>query len=377
MVNGELIIDLFAGGGGASTGIEMALGVPPDIAVNHDPEAIALHEANHPYTKHFIEDIFEVNPVDVCGLIPVGLMWMSPDCKHFSKAKGSKPVSCDIRSLAWVGIKWAKAVKPRIIMLENVEEFQDWCPIGEDNRPILSKKGETFELFVQAFKDLGYQVDWKEMRASDYGAPTIRKRLFLIARCDGEPIVFPTPTHGDPKKYPNRLPWATAAQCIDWSIPTHSIFLSKEEGKKVGVRRPLVEKTMERIAEGMRKFVLDNPEPFIVKNMYNNTPKFVSEPMATLLTGNHHYLTVPYVSTYYGSSAEQKPRGNVMDAPVGTITAGGLRHALVAPFVTEHANGSSQRNMPLDEPLRTVCANVKGGHFALVAIGHKPDKPIS
>ena len=153
MVNGELIIDLFAGGGGASTGIEMALGVPPDIAVNHDPEAIALHEANHPYTKHFIEDIFEVNPVDVCGLIPVGLMWMSPDCKHFSKAKGSKPVSCDIRSLAWVGIKWAKAVKPRIIMLENVEEFQDWCPIGEDNRPILSKKGETFELFVQAFKD--------------------------------------------------------------------------------------------------------------------------------------------------------------------------------------------------------------------------------
>ena len=367
MINDELIIDGFAGGGGASTGIEMALGVSPDIAINHDPEAIALHEANHPKTKHLISDIYEVDIAKECAGRPVGLAWLSPDCKHFSKAKGSKPVSCNIRSLAWIGIDWAKAVRPRIMILENVEEFQDWGPLCANNRPIPSRKGETFKEFVKAYEDLGYEIEWRELIASNYGAPTIRKRLFIIARCDGEPIVFPEATHGDPKKYPDRLPWKTAAECIDWDVPAHSIFLNKEEGKKVGVRRPLAEKTMQRIAKGMKKFVIDSAEPFIVKNMHNNTPKFISEPMATLLTGNHHYLAIPYVSTYYGSStSEQNPRGNALDAPVGTITAGGSRHALIAPFVTEHANGSSQRNMALDEPLRTICANVKGGHFALV-----------
>lgn len=376
MINDELVIDLFAGGGGASTGIEMALGVSPDIAINHDKQAIALHEANHPHTQHFIEDIFEVDPIKVCGTNPVGLMWMSPDCKHFSKAKGSKPVSCDIRSLAWVGVKWAKAVRPRVIILENVEEFQDWGPICENNRPILAQKGETFELFVQAFKDIGYQVEWKELRASDFGAPTIRKRLFLIARCDGMPIVFPKPTHGDPKKYPMRLPWATAAECIDWSIPAHSIFLTKEEGKKAGVKRPLAENTMKRIAKGMKKFVIDNDDPFIVKDKVpyvstfygQSTGSVVDSPLGTITSGGiKSALVLPYVSTYYGSStSEQNPRGNALDAPVGTITAGGSRHAVVVPFVTEHANGSSQRNMALDEPLRTICANVKGGHFALV-----------
>jgi len=376
MLNGELFIDGFAGGGGASTGIEMALGVSPDIAINHDPQAIALHEANHPNTKHYISDIHEVDIAKACNGVPVGGAWLSPDCKHFSKAKGSAPVSCDIRSLAWIAIKWAKAVRPRIFFLENVEEFKTWGPICANNRPIPSKKGETFKEFVKAFEELGYQVEFKELRASDYGAPTIRKRLFLIARCDGMPIVFPEPTHGDPKKFPERLPWATAAECIDWSIPAHSIFLSKEEGKKVGVRRPLAENTMKRLAKGMKKFIIDKKEPFIVKDkvpyvstFYGaSTGSVVDSPLGTITAGGiKSALVLPYVSTYYGSStSEQNPRGNPLDTPVGTITAGGSRHALVAPFVTEHANGSSQRNMALDEPLRTICANVKGGHFALV-----------
>jgi len=364
MYNGELIVDLFAGGGGASTGIEMALGVSPDVAVNHDPQAIALHEANHPKTKHFIEDVFDVDPKTVCDGKKVGLLWMSPDCKHFSKAKGSKPVSCDIRSLAWIGVKWAKEVEPRVLILENVEEFKTWGPLDENDMPIKERKGETFREFVGVLEQLGYTVEWNELRASDYGAPTIRKRLFLIARRDGEQIVWPEPTHGDPKKRPDLKEWKTAADCVDWDIPAHSIFLTKEEGKKAGVRRPLAENTMKRLARGLRKFVIENENPYVVTDK------------------------VPFVSTFYGGGpGNDNPRGNYMDAPVGTITAGGSRHALVLPYVTEHANGSSPRSMPIDGPMRTVMASVKGGHFALVnafiaqhnlgATGRVADSPMA
>ena len=309
--SGELIVDLFAGGGGASTGMEWALGRSPDIAVNHDPEAVALHQVNHPHTKHFCESVFDVVPQIVCSGRPVGDLWMSPDCKHFSKAKGSKPVSKRVRGLAWVGKRWAATVRPKRIYLENVEEFQDWGPLVRVNgewRPCKKRAGRTFRNFVRELKRLGYDVDWRELRACDFGAPTIRKRLFLVARCDGEPIIWPEPTHGDPKLLTVRsgqlLPWRTAAECIDWSIPTPSIFTRK---------RPLVENTLRRVAKGVKRYVIDDPNPFIVPG------------------------------------------------------SGRGKRSVVAPLLTEHANGSTQRNFAVDEPLRTQCANVKGGHFALVS----------
>jgi len=296
-LDNEIIVDNFAGGGGASMGIEQAIGRSVDIAINHDPEAIAMHEANHPHTKHYVSDVFEVDPVQACNGKPVALAWFSPDCKHFSKAKGGKPVDKKIRSLAWVSVKWAKLVKPRVIILENVEEFQTWGPLLDNNKPCPDNKGLTFRRFIKEFNKLGYQVEWRELAACDYGAPTTRKRLFLIARCDGQPIVWPAVTHGKEKKL---KPFNTAADCIEWSLPTPSIFLSKEEAKKYKVKRPLAENTMNRIAKGLKRYIVNSKNPFEV------------------------------------------------------------------PFITEHANGSSQRNMPIDEPLRTICAQVKGGHFALV-----------
>ena len=298
----ELAIDNFAGGGGASTGVEQGLGRPVDIAINHDPEAISMHEINHPHTKHFCESVWDIDPRKVTGGRPVGLAWFSPDCKHFSKAKGGKPVSKKIRGLAWVALRWAATVAPRVIMLENVEEFVTWGPIDGDGKPCSKNKGRTFRSFCNALRRQGYEVDWKELRACDYGTPTIRKRLFLIARRDGMPIVWPEPTHGNPKSQDVidglKLPWRTAADIIDWSIPCPSIFLTNDEGKVLGVRRPLAENTLRRIAAGIMRYVVNSENPF---------------------------------------------------------------------FITEHANGSSQRNMPGNEPLRTICAQVKGGHFAVVA----------
>ena len=217
----ELVIDSFAGGGGASLGIEAAIGRPVDYAINHDPEAVAMHIANHPETIHFTQDIWAVKPHEVTKGRPVALFWASPDCKHFSKAKGGKPVEKGIRDLAWVVVEWARAVRPRVIMLENVEEFRTWGPLGDDNLPIRDRKGETFNEWVSQLRALGYEVEWRELRACDYGAPTIRKRLFVIARCDGERIRWPLPTHG---KGLGLLPYRTAAECIDWSIPCPSIF---------------------------------------------------------------------------------------------------------------------------------------------------------
>ena len=245
-VHTELVVDLFAGGGGASTGIEQAIGRAVDIAVNHDPEAVSLHTANHPQTRHFCSDVFEVDPLAVTDGRPVGLLWASPDCKHFSKAKGGKPVSKKIRGLAWVVIKWAKLTEPRVICLENVEEFQTWGPLGADDRPCPERKGQTFQRWVAQLRNLGYKVEWKELRACDFGAPTIRKRLFLVARRDGLPITWPQPTHAQPdssgKVAKGFKPWRTAAECIDWGIAAPSIFERE---------RPLADATCRRCRRSM------------------------------------------------------------------------------------------------------------------------------
>lgn len=336
----EIVVDNFAGGGGASTGIEMALGRSPEIAINHDPDAISMHTVNHPTTEHYCESVWDIVPRDVVTGRPVGLVWLSPDCKHFSKAKGSTPVSKKIRGLAWVTLRWAATVRPRVIMLENVEEFQTWGPLlidAEGNaRPDPAKKGRTFNSFINALRRQGYKVEWRELRACDYGTPTIRKRLFLIARRDGAPIVWPKPTHGDPTsaevKAGKLLPWPTAADVIDWSIPCPSIFERK---------RPLAENTLRRIAKGLERFVINAAEPFIVKCNHTST------------------------RTVYDCF-----RGQGINEPLQTVTATpgfALVQPQLAPFITEHANASQQRNMPADEPLRTICAQVKGGHFALVA----------
>jgi DNA (cytosine-5)-methyltransferase 1 len=340
-LNDEIIIDNFAGGGGASTGIELALGRHVDVAINHDPEAVSMHSINHPQTRHYCESVWDVNPREVEPGRKIGLLWLSPDCKHFSKAKGGKPVEKKIRGLAWVALRWAAIRKPRVIALENVEEFITWGPLvaGTDGtmRPCPKNKGREFNAFVNALRRQGYVVEWKELRASDYGTPTIRKRLFLIARRDDKPIVWPLPTHGNPKsdavKAGRLKPWRTAAECIDWSLPCPSIFLTKEEGRAVGAIRPLAENTMRRVGKGVMRYVVNAAEPFIV-------------PL-----------------THHGAD-----RRTGMEQPVPTITAAHRGElALVQPFITEHANGSNQRNMPADEPLRTQCAQVKGGHFALVS----------
>ena len=338
----ELVIDLFAGGGGASTGIEQAIGRAVDIAINHDPEAVALHQANHPQTKHYVSDVFEVDPLAVVDGRPVGMLWASPDCKHFSKAKGGKPVSKKIRGLAWVVIKWAKLVRPRVIFLENVEEFQTWGPLGADNRPCPLKKGRTFKRWKSSLENLGYTVGFREDRASDMGTPTIRKRLFLVARCDGLPIVFPEATHGAPGSLPVKQkklkPFRTAAECIQWDIPAPSIFERS---------RPLADATNRRIAKGIMRYVVNAANPFIV-------------PLTKA-------LVVPtLVQTGYGERAGQAPRALDLHKPLGTVVAG-QKHALVTAFLNEHAQASNQRVMPIDEPMRTQMAEVKGGHFSLVA----------
>ena len=325
----ELVVDLFAGGGGASTGIELALGRHVDIAVNHDRLAVALHQANHPQTKHFVSDVFEVDPLVVTEGRPVGLLWASPDCKHFSKAKGGKPVSKKIRGLAWVVVKWAKLVKPRVIFLENVEEFATWGPLAEDGRPCPARKGLTFRRWKAQLENLGYVVEHRELRACDYGAPTIRKRLFLVARRDGEPIVWPEPTHG-----PGMKPYLTAADCIDWSIPCPSIFERE---------RPLAEATMRRIAHGIRRYVLNAAQPFIVPVTHQGDDRVhpIVEPLRTVTgarRGEFALAAPTLVQTGYGERAGQAPRVPGLGKPLGTAVDG-QKHALVAAFLAQHNTG--------------------------------------
>lgn len=361
-IHHELVVDLFAGGGGASTGMEQAIGRPVDIAVNHDPEAISLHEANHPQTRHFVSDVFEVDPITVTAGQPVGLLWASPDCKHFSKAKGGKPVSKKIRGLAWVVVKWAKLVRPRVICLENVEEFQTWGPLGDDGRPCPQRKGSTFARWKKQLENLGYTIDHRELRACDFGAPTIRKRLFLVARCDGQPIVWPQPTHGAPDSLPVRQkklkPWRTAAECIDWSIPAPSIFERD---------RPLADATCRRIAKGVMRYVVDAAEPFIVSiaNWSGDSIRSTDKALSTVTAnpkGGHHALCVPtLVQTGYGERPGQAPRVPGLDKPLGTVVAG-QKHALVQAFLAKHYTGVVGSD--LDDPIGTVTSV---DHHSLVA----------
>jgi len=461
----ELIVDNFAGGGGASTGIERAFGRAIDIAINHDGEALAMHAANHPQTAHYTEDVFAVHPGFVTRQQPIGLAWFSPDCKHHSKAKGGKPREQKIRGLAWVTLKWAVLQSPRCIGLENVEEFQDWGPLDDDGRPIKAEKGRTFRAFVAALSTglaeghpdeqeifetlgadfplarlragLGYRVEWRVLRACDFGAPTIRKRLYLFARRDGLPIVWPTVTHGDPKSDAVRAgklaPWRTAAECIDWSIPCPSIFERK---------RPLKDATLRRIARGIMKFVVNSPAPFIVKFSENSLGQAAAEPLHTVMAGAPRFGVVepflvrtahsdvsptgvkrwgagehcgggpmPTVTTSqefawvaptlvhlthqgadraaevkaplatitgahrgeqvlvgatlvqvgYSEREGQAPRVPGLDKPLGTVVAGGGKHALVAAFLAKHFTGVT--GTPVDVPAGTVTTS---DHHSLV-----------
>lgn len=431
----ELIIDNFAGGGGASSGIEQAFGRPVDIAINHDGEALAMHTANHPDTAHYQEDVFDIHPGFVTGQRLLGLAWFSPDCKHHSKAKGGKPREKKIRGLAWVTLKWGAFQMPRCIALENVEEFQDWGPLDEAGKPIKAEKGRTFRAFVDAlsiglskdhpdvpeiydalgsdfpmerlFAGLGYKVEYRIMRACDYGTPTIRKRLFVFARRDGLPIHWPAPTHGNPKlpgfKESKLKPWRTAAECIDWSIPCPSIFDRK---------RPLKPKTLDRIGKGIMKFVVNSANPFIVNFSEHSTGQKTDDPLHAAMAGEPqngilspslmhlthqgadrtHSVDTPLATVTGAHRGEQAlisahitkfrtgSTGTSMDESMHTLTAGGNPNpdhestgnvmgvvtAVLAPFLTEHANASTQRIFDMNEPLRTQCAEVKGGHFAAV-----------
>jgi DNA (cytosine-5)-methyltransferase 1 len=364
MINGELIVDNFAGGGGASTGIELATGYSVDIAINHDPEAIKMHKANHPNTKHYCENVWAVDPVKACKGHPVALAWFSPDCKHFSKAKGGKPKDKNIRGLAWVACRWAGLVRPKVIMLENVEEFKTWGPLGRRHHPIKAKQGKTFEKFVQQLTDLGYEVQCRELIAADYGAPTMRKRFFMIARCDGKPIVFPEPTHGpsDSEAVKEGLvkPYVGACTQLDFSLPCPSIFDTSEEiKKKYGIRavRPLAPKTMERIARGLKKFVLDNPEPFIIQCNHGGErrPNDIRKPMPTI-TGKHGYgIVEPTLAPYMGTNTTNHPGGNCKD-PIHTITTGN-QQCLISPTLIQYHSETAQgevRGQMIEDPIMTV-----------------------
>jgi DNA (cytosine-5)-methyltransferase 1 len=514
----ELIIDNFAGGGGTSTGLEQAFGRPVDIAINHDPEALAMHAANHPHTTHLCESVWDVDPIKVTNNRPVGLVWLSPDCKHFSKAKGGKPVEKRIRGLAWVTLRWAAKCKPRVIMLENVEEFKTWGPLlveaDGSAKPDPAKKGKTFDSFIRQLRAHGYTVDYREMRGCDHDTPTIRKRFFLVARRDGIDIKWPEPTHGAPDSIGVRagklLPYRTAAECIDFSLPCPSIFERD---------RPLAPATLRRIAKGIMRYVVDAEEPYIVNVANSKTsgrapnvwpmgeplrtitsaPGFamvaptivpvthqggdrtesigepfrtitgahrgekalgvatlvqvgygeregqaprvldIEKPLGTVVGESKHALVSALLTGVGGRAGQSRPRGvdeptatatskadaalvtavlvdaahgevspggvkrwgmgaHDVEAPLGTVTASGNKavataflakhytgvvgsdltdpigtvtacdhHSLVTAFLTEHANASNQRVMPADEPLRTICAQVKGGHFSMVS----------
>lgn len=363
MINGELVVDNFAGGGGASTGIELATGYSVDIAINHDPEAIKMHKANHPYTKHYCEDVWQVDPVKACNGHPVGLAWFSPDCKHFSKAKGGKPKDKFIRGLAWVACRWAGLVRPRVIMLENVEEFKTWGPLNRGHHPIKSKQGKTFEKFVKQLTDLGYEVQFKELVAADYGAPTMRKRFFMVARCDGRPIVWPKPTHApaDSEEVKTGLlkPYVGAYTQLDFSLPCPSIFDTSEEiKKKYGIRavRPLAPKTMERIARGLKKFVLENPEPFIIQCNHGGErrPNDIREPMPTI-TGKHGYGIVEPYLVQIGQTGFVADRSKDVREPLTTIVSKN-EHCLIEPKLAPYM-GTNTTNHPggnCKEPIHTI-----------------------
>ncbi|MFO4117929.1 DNA cytosine methyltransferase [Enterobacter hormaechei] len=421
----EIIVDNFAGGGGASTGIEMAIGRSVDIAINHDPNAVAMHTTNHPDTLHYCESVYEVRPKIATAGRPVALAWFSPDCRHFSKAKGAKPVEKAIRGLAWVVLRWGLDVKPRVMKLENVEEFKTWGPLlAGEMRPDPTRAGETFEAFIgmlttgisedhpalaecceflnisldseeaaRLVKGLGYAVEYRELRACDYGAPTIRKRFFMVMRCDGKPIVWPEPTHGDPKspavQAGKLAPWRTAAECIDWSIAAPSIF---------GRKKPLADNTLKRIARGIQRFVLDNPTPFIVKCNHTSTRsgydcfrgQSLNEPLQTITKKHGYAIAVPHLTKFRTGATGQE-----VTEPVPTITAGtskrpggnghalGMVEAALTPFLA--GNGGSEyqaKPRPLEKPAHTILKQSRACVVTPViarqfgaSTGHRADEP--
>lgn len=413
MTDLPLIIDCFAGGGGASTGIERALGRSPDVAINHSGPALALHEANHPETLHLNSNIWDVEPASVAAGRKIGLLWASPDCKHFSKAKGGAPKDRNIRDLAWAVVKWArlpKAQRPDVILLENVEEFRTWGPICDDGQPIRGLEGTTFELWMRELRDLGYKCDWKELRGCDYGAPTIRKRFFMVARCDGRKIVWPAATHGDPNskevKRGKLKPWRTAAECVDFSLPCPSIFDSAAEIKEkhdLRAVRPLAHNTLARIARGMQRYVLQSETPFLVNLTHGGRVEGIDDPFKTI-TGarrGEKALITPYVTkfntgatgspidapapTVTANSWQKRPGGaaplglitphlmtmrnaqkpfSAANEPTHTITAGGAGLTLVAPMLAS-LKGTARRMSAMDAPHPTVLAG--GGHSAMIA----------
>lgn len=355
----ELVVDNFAGGGGASTGIELAIGRPVDIAINHDPEAIAMHEQNHPYTIHYCESVWDIDPIKVCGGRPVGIAWFSPDCKHFSKAKGGKPVDKHIRGLAWIALRWAAKVKPRVIFLENVEEFLTWGRVRK-GKPIEKDKGNTFKRFVKQLEDLGYVVDWRILKACDYGVPTSRKRLYLIARCDGKPIIFPKPTHGEG---PGKKPYRSAAEIIDWSVPCQSIFERK---------KPLVPATLRRIARGLDRFVINAKKPFIVPIGYGERvgqkPRVndIEEPLSTIVSSCKQNIIEPYLTKFNDVS-----KGQSIKVPLDTVMAAAIRFARVDTVLSPFVEQANYENIPIDvrQPLSTQTSVV---HHRIITPKIKP-----
>lgn len=343
----EIFVDNFAGGGGASVGVEFATGQPVTIAINHDPQAIRMHVTNHPFTEHYQASVWDIDPVAVCKGRPVGLAWFSPDCKHFSRAKGSKPVDKNIRGLAWIVLRWAAAVKPRVIILENVPEFVTWGPVRKC-KPVKSKSGQTFEKWLSQLKDLGYNVEYRKLKACDYGAPTIRERFFLVARNDGKPIVFPEPTHGEGS---GLLPYRTAAECIDWSIPGKSIF---------GRKKPLADKTMRRIAKGLDKFTLRSKTPFIIPIGYGErkgqSPRVhdIDAPLSTVVSTVKQNLVTPHISKFYGGIT-----GSKITDPLPTVTAVDHNALTAAHLIQYHSeqSGAEVRGQKLTEPIMTVDAS--------------------
>ena len=381
----EIIVDNFAGGGGASTGIELACGRPVTIAINHDPDAILLHRTNHPYTEHLQASVWDVDPVEVCKGRPVGLAWFSPNCKHFSKAKGAALVDRNIRGLAWIVLRWAALVRPRVIMLENVEEFQTWGPVRK-GKPVKSKAGHTFRKWKQQLSALGYKIEHRELVAADYGAPTTRKRFVLVARCDGKPIVWPLQTHApiDSKRVQagKLLPWRSAAEIIDWTVPGYSIFATRQEiWERYGVKavRPLADNTMRRVIRGVDKFTIRSGRPFIIQQKFDNQAQDIFRPLTTVTAVGAHEICSPCLIQYHTEQTEAV-RASGVGTPIQTVDASNRYGLACANLVEYYGNG-----VPLDiqEPMRTITAHdreaLTAAHiveFKGQDIGQSANKPL-
>ena len=378
----EIIVDNFAGGGGASTGIEIATGRLVALAVNHDPAAILMHRTNHPYTEHFQASVWDIDPKAVCRGRPVGLAWFSPDCKHFSKAKGAALVDRKIRGLAWITLRWAATVRPRVIILENVEEFQTWGPVRK-GKPVKKLAGTTFRKFIRQLEALGYTVEYRELIAADYGAPTSRKRFYLVARCDGRPIVWPEPTHS--KTGANGLPkWRSAAEIIDWSLPCPSVFASKAEiMDRYGLKavRPLAKNTMRRVIRGVDKFTVRSGRPCIVECNHAGAGHIadVQEPYKTITAKHTGGIVAPSLIQYHTEQTEHV-RASGLGTPINTVDASN-RYGLTCANLVEYYTGG--RPLDVAEPMHTVTSHdreaVVAAHIAKYyggVVGEKVGEPL-